>query len=120
LKITTIFVTHDQGEALVMSDRIAVMNAGRIEQIGDPAEIYERPATRFVAEFIGRTNLLSGVVTAERGVRTSGGLHLAVPVPEALAAGSAVHVAVRPERTLLARQNPGQGLVLAAKVRQVF
>ena len=56
LGITTVFVTHDQGEALVMSDRIAVMNAGRIEQIGDPAEIYERPATRFVAEFIGRTN----------------------------------------------------------------
>src|SRR5213595_2921139 len=56
LGITTVFVTHDQGEALVMSDRIAVMNAGRIEQIGQPAEIYERPATRFVAEFIGRMN----------------------------------------------------------------
>ncbi len=120
LGITTVFVTHDQGEALVMSDRIAVMNAGRIEQIGDPAEIYERPATRFVAEFIGRTNLLSGLVTAERGVRTSGGLHLPVPVPDTLVTGSAVHVAVRPERTQLARQNPGQGLVLAAKVRQVF
>ncbi len=57
LGITTVFVTHDQSEALVMSDRIAVMNAGRIEQIGDPADIYERPATRFVAEFIGRMNL---------------------------------------------------------------
>ncbi len=60
LGITTVFVTHDQGEALVMSDRIAVMNDGRIEQIGDPAEIYERPATRFVAEFIGRMNLFAG------------------------------------------------------------
>ena len=56
LGITTVFVTHDQGEALVMSDRIAVMNAGRIEQVGTPADIYERPATRFVAEFIGRMN----------------------------------------------------------------
>ena len=67
LGITTVFVTHDQGEALVMSDRIAVMNAGRIEQVGDPAAIYETPATRFVAEFIGRMNLLNGVVTAARG-----------------------------------------------------
>jgi ABC-type Fe3+/spermidine/putrescine transport system ATPase subunit len=52
-------VTHDQGEALVMSDRIAVMNAGRIEQVGAPADIYERPATRFVAEFIGRMNFFT-------------------------------------------------------------
>ena len=59
LGITTVFVTHDQGEALVMSDRIAVMNAGRIEQIGAPADIYERPATRFVAEFIGRMNFFA-------------------------------------------------------------
>lgn len=56
LGITTLFVTHDQGEALAMSDRIAVMNAGRIEQTGTPSDIYERPATRFVAEFIGRMN----------------------------------------------------------------
>src|SRR3982751_6910313 len=69
LGITTVFVTHDQGEALVMSDRIAVMNAGRIEQIGDPAAIYETPATRFVAEFIGRMNLVQGVVTPDRQVR---------------------------------------------------
>ena len=59
LGITTVFVTHDQGEALVMSDRIAVMNAGRIEQLGRPAEIYEKPATRFVAEFIGRMNFFT-------------------------------------------------------------
>ena len=56
-KITTLFVTHDQGEALVMSDRIAVMNAGNVEQFGTPSEIYERPRTRFVAEFIGSMNL---------------------------------------------------------------
>ena len=61
LGITTVFVTHDQGEALVMSDRVAVMNAGRIEQVGTPADIYERPATRFVAEFIGRMNFFGTI-----------------------------------------------------------
>ena len=71
LGITTVFVTHDQGEALVMSNRIAVMNAGPIEQIGDPADIYERPATRFVAEFIGRMNLFSG--TGDAGARRADG-----------------------------------------------
>ena len=58
LGIATVFVTHDQGEALTMSDRVAVMRAGRIEQIGTPKEIYERPATRFVANFIGAANLI--------------------------------------------------------------
>jgi len=73
LGITTVFVTHDQSEALVMSNRIAVMNAGRIEQIGEPADIYERPATRFVAEFIGRMNMFAGEVTPSRTVRTAAG-----------------------------------------------
>src|SRR3954468_647380 len=67
LKITTVFVTHDQGEALVMSDRVAVMNAGVIEQIGAPADIYERPASRFVAEFIGRMNFFPGRIASEGG-----------------------------------------------------
>jgi ABC-type Fe3+/spermidine/putrescine transport system ATPase subunit len=93
LGITTVFVTHDQGEALVMSDRIAVMNAGRIEQVGAPAEIYERPATRFVAEFIGRMNLFS------EGARL---------------------VAIRPERARLAKYRPADGFARAAKVRQVL
>ena len=65
-QITTVYVTHDQAEAMVTSDRIAVMNAGRIEQVGTPIEIYERPATAFVAGFIGRTNLLK---RADRGRR---------------------------------------------------
>jgi putative spermidine/putrescine transport system ATP-binding protein len=60
--ITFIYVTHDQEEALTMSDRLAVFNAGRIEQLGSPAEVYERPATRFVAGFVGTSNLLSGEV----------------------------------------------------------
>jgi putative spermidine/putrescine transport system ATP-binding protein len=93
LGITTVFVTHDQGEALVMSDRIAVMNAGRIEQVGTPADIYERPASRFVAEFIGRMNFF-----------TEGGRL----------------IAIRPERARLAKYRPADGFARAGKVRQVL
>ena len=67
--ITFVYVTHDQEEALTMSDRIAVMQAGKVEQLGTPEELYERPATRFVADFIGTTNLLHGQVEADGGVR---------------------------------------------------
>jgi putative spermidine/putrescine transport system ATP-binding protein len=69
--ITFIYVTHDQEEALTMSDRLAVFNAGRIEQVGAPAEVYERPATRFVAGFVGTSNLLTGAV-AERIIGSTG------------------------------------------------
>jgi putative spermidine/putrescine transport system ATP-binding protein len=72
--ITTIYVTHDQSEALTMSDRIAVMDQGRVLQIGSPVEIYEQPASRFIAEFIGESNLLSGKVSALDGAACSVGL----------------------------------------------
>ncbi len=65
--ITFLYVTHDQGEAMSLSDRIAVMNQGRIEQIGTPAEIYEAPRTSFVAAFIGDTNFFEGEVDGRRG-----------------------------------------------------
>jgi putative spermidine/putrescine transport system ATP-binding protein len=120
LGITTVFVTHDQSEALVMSNRIAVMNAGRIEQIGDPSDIYECPATRFVAEFIGRMNLFSGQVTPSRMVRTAKGLDIAAPVPAEIATGAAVHVAVRPERARLLREQPADGMALRGTLRQVL
>ncbi|HYR33467.1 MAG TPA: ABC transporter ATP-binding protein, partial [Burkholderiales bacterium] len=93
LGITTVFVTHDQGEALVMSDRVAVMNAGRLEQVGTPAEIYERPASRFVAEFIGRMNFFS------EGGRL---------------------IAIRPERAQLAKYRPADGFARPGKVGQVL
>ena len=64
-RITTVYVTHDQAEAMVTSDRIVVMNAGRIEQVADPVTLYQRPATRFAAAFIGRTNILDGVVDGD-------------------------------------------------------
>ncbi|MGY3372045.1 putative spermidine/putrescine transport system ATP-binding protein [Bradyrhizobium sp. GM2.4] len=74
--VTTLFVTHDQEEALTMSDRIVVMNAGKVEQIGTPGEIYERPATSFVAKFIGWCSLLNGTVGPDGGFTSSAGLRL--------------------------------------------
>ena len=120
LGITTVFVTHDQGEALVMSDRVAVMNAGRIEQIGRPADIYERPATRFVAEFIGRMNLFAGTVTDARSVRTASGVEISLPVPREIPVGANVSIAVRPERARVTSERTARGLALAGTVRQVF
>jgi ABC-type Fe3+/spermidine/putrescine transport system ATPase subunit len=114
LGITTIFVTHDQGEALVMSDRIAVMNAGRIEQLGRPDEIYERPRTRFVAEFIGRMNFFSGRVAAG-GVELADGGTILLPDARSFANGSEVLVAVRPERTSLSREAPTDSAQLAMR-----
>ena len=65
--ITFVYVTHDQGEALTMSDRIAVMNEGRVEQLGTPREVYEQPRTRFVADFIGTSNMLTARARPDRG-----------------------------------------------------
>jgi len=105
LELTVVFVTHDQSEALTMSDRIAVFNRGIIEQIGSPRDIYDHPRTRFVAEFIGETNLLEGTVKAHDPDGTTIELdsrrHLTVPRTDAFAAGARVLVSVRPERIQL-------------------
>ncbi|MGH2593550.1 MAG: ABC transporter ATP-binding protein, partial [Anaerolineae bacterium] len=90
---SVIFVTHDQEEALFMGDRLAVLNAGRLEQEGTPEEVFGAPATRFVAEFMGKTDFLPGEVTAG-GIRTEIG-HLAQQV--ALPIGTPVEVAFRPD-----------------------
>ena len=102
--ITTVFVTHDQAEALGLSDRIAVMHGGRIEQLGAPREIYERPATRFVAEFIGASTVLRGRATAPDRVALAGGEALLVQGVAGLRAGEAVELAIRPERIRLTRE----------------
>jgi spermidine/putrescine transport system ATP-binding protein len=94
--ITFVYVTHDQEEALTMSDRIAVMSAGKVEQLGTPEELYERPATRFVADFIGTTNLLRGVVGADGNVRLASGEPLPCPTTD-LVTGAEVELSVRPE-----------------------
>jgi spermidine/putrescine ABC transporter ATP-binding subunit len=108
--ITTIFVTHDQAEALGLSDRIAVMRAGRIEQLGAPREIYERPATRFVADFIGASTVLRGRAVAADRVEVAPGAILQVAAPRALVAGAEVDLAIRPERVRLASA-PGANVV---------
>jgi len=101
LGTTMIFVTHDQAEALILSDRVVVMEAGRVEQVGRPEEVYRRPATAFVARFLGRANFLAGVV-AQRGaggivVALDGGLSVMAGAREDVAAGQRVQVAIRQE-----------------------
>jgi spermidine/putrescine transport system ATP-binding protein len=102
--ITFIYVTHDQEEAMTMSDRIAVMNRGRYEQLGDPESLYERPKTRFVAGFLGVSNLLAGSVVERGGersaVRLADGTNVLVPA-SALNGEVAVDVGVRPEKIRL-------------------
>ena len=108
--ITFIFVTHDQEEALTMSDRVAVMNAGRVLQIGSPQAIYNQPADRFVADFIGDTNFLVGQMSlGSEGVRTvrlSGGVELPVSAVEEAPDTGKVTVVIRPEHVALKSQ-PG-------------
>ena len=121
--ISVLYVTHDQEEALTMSDRIAVFNKGRIEQIGTPEELYDRPATRFVASFIGDTNLVEGRVLGVAGgiceIETAAG-RIAASARTPIEAGAAVFVAVRPERVVLATaQTTGAGLE-GIIVEQVF
>jgi spermidine/putrescine transport system ATP-binding protein len=99
--ITFIHVTHDQEEAMTMADQIAIMNAGRIEQLGTPSELYERPRTAFVAGFLGISNLLAGTVSGPGAVRLDDGNEVRVP-PEALDGRSGrVAVGVRPEKIRL-------------------
>ncbi|MEP9387282.1 ABC transporter ATP-binding protein [Mesorhizobium sp. KR9-304] len=101
--ITAIFVTHDQEEALSMSDQIVVMNAGAVEQIGSPEEVYEMPATAFVADFLGKANMLAGTVTAADAETTTvllaAGQTVAVVAPKkTLVPGAAITVVVRPQK----------------------
>ena len=105
---TSVYVTHDQSEAMVIADRICVMNRGRIEQLGTPSEIYEKPRTRFVADFVGKTNLLSGKMIGADRFDLGNGIALPVaPQPE-VAANQEVAVSLRPHDILL-RRTEGNG-----------
>jgi len=107
--ITFIYVTHDQEEALTMSDRIAVMERGRVLQVGSPLEIYEEPNSRFVADFIGETNFVSGKVLAINGQRAefeADGLKIVASVEPGVTLGAQATLAVRPERVQLTSERP--------------
>ncbi len=118
LGITFVYVTHDQREALVMSDRVAVMNEGRIEQLGAPAAIYDRPANHFVASFIGESNFIAGVPTKSWPGEVA--LRVGEAVLRGLGEGGA-RLMVRPEKIALHRPHgaPAGGNALPAIVREV-
>ncbi len=101
LGITFIYVTHDQREALIMSDRVAVMNHGRIEQLGSPSDLYDRPANRFVAGFIGESNFLEGAIASIAGREVTArvaGMTLTATSDRPATVGASVVLAVRPEK----------------------
>ncbi len=123
LGITTVYVTHDQSEALALSHQIAVMNRGRIEQIGAPREIYERPVNQFVADFIGSTNFLDGTVSGAEGgegfyrVRCELG-EVKAFAHEALRPADKIVLSVRPEDIHLSESRPQGDNVWEATIYQ--
>ena len=124
IHITTVFVTHDQTEALTMADRIVIMNEGRIEQIGTPHDIYYHPKSKFTSDFIGETNFLNGSVTRQQAdeimVELSEGCQIkALAVNDALPPGK-VLIGIRPEHIVLRRQKPqSENNVLAGRLMDV-
>ena len=121
--ITFVYVTHDQEEALTMSDRIAVMNRGRVEQVGDPEEVYDRPTTTFVAGFIGVSNLMPATVTGAGEVQLDRGPTL-TPRPHGFGPGERCHAVVRPEKLRIEaldaerrRQRPAAGSRESSRAR---
>lgn len=120
---TFFFVTHDQDEALTMSDRIVVMNEGRVEQSGTPEELYHHPASRFVAEFIGETNLISGTVkNVKDGALAIGwqGVTLHTFSDEPPPIGQTVTAALRPERIVLSAERATNGVLQGRVAKRVF
>jgi len=118
-RITTVYVTHDQAEAMVTSDRIAVMNAGRIEQVDDPFALYNRPRTRFVAGFIGRTNFLEARLEGDRLGLDGFALPAGLLGRPAAAAGEKILLSVRPQSITLHRTPPANGEAEIAVPAQV-
>jgi iron(III) transport system ATP-binding protein len=134
LRITTVYVTHDQAEALALSHEIAVMNEGRIQQIGTPREIYERPASQFVADFVGNTNFIEGVVVEcganpsgsrgepdkarPTGIRTEIGQVTVAATDQELRPNDRVAISVRPEDVDLSETRPAGDNVWEGRVEQ--
>jgi iron(III) transport system ATP-binding protein len=110
--ITFVYVTHDQGEALALSDQVAVIHAGRLQQYGTPQDVYARPSNRLVADFMGLVNLLAGKVADIEGRLCrieAGGLKLDIPLPPGIRKGDSVEVAIRPENIRLIGGDDGAG-----------
>jgi spermidine/putrescine transport system ATP-binding protein len=118
--ITFVYVTHDQEEALAVSDRIAVMNDGVIVQCGAPEEVYEHPERPFVAGFIGISNLLEATVEDRGSVRLASGAVCAAPVPDGVPAGTPVHLSVRPEKIWLDELEDGMVSLEGTIVERVY
>jgi spermidine/putrescine transport system ATP-binding protein len=122
LGLTFVFVTHDQEEALTMSDRIAVINQGRIEQLGDATEIYHRPRTAFAADFIGQANLLESSIVGRNGttarIRVGSGLELVIANGELPATATKALVSVRPEKIHISRQPVVAENVFRARIEE--
>ena len=120
LGITFVFVTHDQQEALAMSDRIAVINHGRVEQLGAVSEIYHTPRTVFVANFIGQANVLRGAIVAGQSgdlrLRLAPGIEIPLPREPAHAPGTELWISIRPERLALQRARPDNECAFEAEV----
>ncbi len=119
LGLTMVYVTHDQTEALTMADRVAVMRAGRIVQVGAPREIYNRPATRFVADFIGKTNLIEGRLVsagAQFSVETAVGVLTSAIALEGGKAGDTVYCSIRPEALHIADAGTSYANALSGEV----
>ena len=123
LHITAVYVTHDQGEALALSDRVAVMNAGRIQQIGTPRDIFERPNSLFVANFIGLSDFIEARVEAVEGNSTwvaVKGLRVRVETEQRFRIGQDVTLFIRPNRVeLLEQRAPAGENVLEARVQKL-
>lgn len=121
-KITFIFVTHDQDEAMSMSDRIAVMSNGEIQQVGGPEEIYNHPANRFVADFIGDTNIIDVTIDSKDAgstcYKTKSGISLQIEQPTEIAIGTDIAINIRPENILLT--DVGAGRVDATLTHKSF
>ena len=114
--ITFVYVTHDQEEALSMSDRIAVMESGIVKQCGEPEDVYERPGGEFVAGFIGISNLIEGTVADRDRVRIRSGEVLPAPLPEDCETGATVHLSVRPEKIAVDEDIDEQMVSLTGRV----
>jgi ABC-type Fe3+/spermidine/putrescine transport system ATPase subunit len=125
LGLTVLYVTHDQAEAMTLSDRIAVVNRGRFEQIGNPEEVYEKPATPFVAEFLGRTVSIEGKVAKNHAhcwiefPQGAGRSSLSIVVGETLTDGATVRVITRPEDIEILEAGGLAPNQLAAKIEEV-